>query len=310
MSKKNIVTAMVAVAAVMLVIVALLKTNASRRNDGTLTSVTTSASELETTMVLMSEVDEDGNIDYYTVTSYVKPGVSSNFRYPTTVPRSTKPGETTLPFIEVSYTRYVFDEQGNNVLDENGNPVIEVVIETQIVTEPPTTTAYVPVTGTVNVTDAAGVPLTNADGTPVTSVVVLNPTTKATTEAQVSTTEKRTLLPEITFSSSRMDDIEDSIVSSVNSARSDAGLKELKVATSLKGAAYVRSMQKAYPDFQGSGGSSGDAYNLLNIEGTDVAAAVMNGSIGKNAAMNADYTKIGVAVVKIDGKYYTTIIFN
>ncbi len=312
MSKRNIVTAMVAVTAVMLVIVVLLKTNVLGGGDATSTATTVPETVIETSVVYMSELNEDGDIEYYTMlTSYVRPKVSSIFVYPSTVPRSTKRGETTRPFVEYSYTRYALDEFGNNVLDANGNPVIEVIIETKYVTEPPKTTAYVQKTNVVKMTDASGVPLTNPDGTPVTSVVVINPTTtKVPSTPEVTTSEKRTLIPEITFPSTRDGSTEDNIISSINEARTAAGLGSLKVSTGLKATAYVNSMQKAYPDFEGAGGTSGDVYSLLNVDGTNVATAVMGGNIGKTVAMNADYTKIGVAVVKTNGKLYTTIIFQ
>lgn len=302
MSKRSIITYIVAgTAVILLVLVILLKTNVIGA-DRSITDSTT-VPETETSVVVVSQVNEDGDMEYLTfVTSYIKPSVSSNYRYPTTVPRSTSATSTGPQFTEVTKVEYLYDEHGNNLLDENGKPMTTVVTMTELVTAPPTTTQYVEQTSIIYETNVLGKPKKDGDGNPVTSISVLNPTGEVTTKKK---------LPDITLSYSRDEGSESGIISTINDARTAAGLPPLANDVTLKATARTIALNKAIPAMGGSTSTNeGQLYTLYNIGGTDVPAAVMAGSIGKGPALSADYTKIGVGVVKYEDALYTAIIFS
>ena len=134
-SKKfqNTLTVVVAVAALLLAgVVVLVKTGVlSRSREEPEETVT------ETRIVEVSEVNENGEIIYYTIAeTYVKPGISSNHRYPYTTKKTTTSSGTTneeegTSFVEVTEYQPVLDENGYPMFDENGELVTSVVTYTK-----------------------------------------------------------------------------------------------------------------------------------------------------------------------------------
>lgn len=313
MSNRTLSTILIAITALILLVVAVfVKTGVFKvgGNDGETESDTESTEEeTETSIVLMSEINEDGDIDYYTmITSYRRPSVNQNFTYQYTLPKSTAPDDDSL-YTELTSMKYVYDEQGNNVLDENGEPVTQIVSYTELITttEPETTTEYVEETEIVYKTNVLG------KKTGETKVNVLNPTGE--TEP---VTEKRTILPKVTIQRptkpvttlpySANGNTESAIVSSINATREANGLPALTVNGNDRTVARGISTQKAFPDSPAFT-SDGITYSIVNINGTDVAAVVQSGSIGA-AAAGENYTSIGVGVIEYNGKVYTTIILR
>jgi len=198
----NIITIAVGALAVVLVtIVILVKTGviSTTRSDATTTDGTVLVSEV----VELTSVNDDGEIEYYTMINYyVKPSISSNHSYPY-VPTTTKATTTeeTKYYVEMTKSEAVTDENGEPVTDENGEPVVNIItytVETdengneikngttapETTTE--TTTEYVQKTTYVAKTDPVFKrPIKDIHGNVVTELVTLDrpPTTTTTTTA-------------------------------------------------------------------------------------------------------------------------------
>ena len=192
-SKKfqNILTVVVAVAALLLAgVVVLVKTGVLKRTAEEPEELIT-----ETRYVEVSEINEDGEIIYYTIAeTYVKPGISSNHRYPYTTKKTTA-SETTEEeegtyYVEVTEYQPVLDENGYPVFDENGELVTNVVtytvpadkdgniIEEGTTSEPEGSqeeTSGEPTTTTADYYEVNGRTVTDIHGDPVTKVTVTSP---------------------------------------------------------------------------------------------------------------------------------------
>ena len=125
--KENIITiAIVAFAVLLSGLVVLVKTGVIGPN----TQTTTEPEVVyvsESTIVVKSEVDDDGNVKYYTALEwYNKPLHSSLHWYPTTTTTTEPTTEEKEHFIEETSVVEMTDEEGNPVLDENGEPVTEI----------------------------------------------------------------------------------------------------------------------------------------------------------------------------------------
>ena len=126
----NIVTAAAVALAVLLVaVVVLVKTGViSSKKEETTTDATVLVSEA----VEMSKINEDGEVEYYTMINYyVKPSISSNHSYPY-VPSTTKPTTTepTKYYVEMTKSEVVTDENGEAVTGEDGEPVVNIITYT------------------------------------------------------------------------------------------------------------------------------------------------------------------------------------
>lgn len=128
---ENIITTCVVIFALVLsALVILVKTGVIGPEEDDTTTETTAPYVVETTLVVKSEVDENGDVSYYSIMEYyTKPGVSSNHRYPTTtkVTSATEESEDDMTYyIEKSEVVSVTDKDGNQVTDENGEAVTKV----------------------------------------------------------------------------------------------------------------------------------------------------------------------------------------
>ncbi|MBE6770623.1 MAG: CAP domain-containing protein [Ruminococcaceae bacterium] len=308
MSKKNIVTGIIAALALVLVaVVALVET-------GIISSdfLTEPETVIESEIVVVSETDEFGSVEYITMlTKYAKPKVSSNHRYPTkkTTTAATLPTTTTIRYVEQSSYHHVTDVNGIPQFNDDGSPVTEVIIYTvpeDSITQP---TTAAPKTSAVAVTDASGNQQTDASGNPITEVITYTETTtKAPDIWSENTQEGTTGIFNIETSVKRDDKLAQTVVDQINIDRKAAGLEPLSHATGLKASARTNSMALALPDIYGSGQVSG-AYTLVTPYGGNpiyqtVAAA------NKSKVMSADTKEIGIGIVVYEGKYYTTVLFG
>ena len=325
MSKKNILTGVIVALALVLVgVVVLVKTGVISHGGAGSRNKEEDDTVMESTVVLMSDVNEDGDTFYYTMVEYyARPRISSNHTYPTTKPKTTAaPASETesVDYVELTSVVQLSDENGNPLFDENGQPVTQVVSYTvradETTTE--TTTAYVQRTSVIAKTDIFHRDLTDANGNPVTEVFYIDPpssaaattkegeTTAETTEAV--TTTARSGLPTIP-KADRQDALADSVAEQINAARVAAGLAPLEKNSDLTASARTGSLASALPEVYGSRGVKGDAYRFQTAYGgTGLANQVISGA--NASAMSADKTKVGVAVVKYKDVYYTTVIFG
>ena len=218
---QNIITIVLgAMAVILATIVILVKTGVFKpaEKDNT----TTDGTIIETEVVVVSEIDEDGNVKYVTMLEYyVRPSISSNHRYPSTTKKHTTEPSTEKYYVEMSETELVTDENGEPVTDENGETKINVVtytVETDekgnkiengttapSTTEPTTetTTEYVQKTTYVVKTDPVFKrPIRDIRGNEITELVTLDmPPTTTTTKPSTtkpSTTKASTTKPSTT----------------------------------------------------------------------------------------------------------------
>lgn len=325
MSKKNILTGViVALALVLIGVVILVKTGVISRSGGSRNGEEDDT-VIESTVVLMSDVNEDGDTFYYTMVEYyARPRISSNHTYPTTKPKTTvapASEEESVEFVELTSVVQLSDENGNPLFDENGEPLTQVVSYTvradETTTE--TTTAYVQRTSVVPKTDIFHRDLTDANGNPVTELIFIDPPSSAApttkegetgTEATTEeiTTTNRNLLPTIP-KADRQDALADSVADQINNARAAAGLAPLEKDSDLTSSARTGSLASALPEVYGSRGVNGDVHRFrTTYGGTGLANQVVSGA--NASVMSADKTKVGVAVVKYKDIYYTTVIFG
>lgn len=305
MSKtKNIITAIIAVLALVLVVfVVLVETGIFKPGF----MKTEPETVIESEVIVVSETNESGEVEYLTmVTKYAKPKVSSNHRYPTKKRTTTTVPTTTIKYVEQSSIVHITDPNGIPQFNDDGTPVTEVVTYTiaeNSITQPPTAP---PVTSAVVVTDPSGVVQTDASGNAVTELVTYYETTTEAPNIWTSV-ESTTSVFNIQTEVKRDDTLAQNIVNQINLDRQAAGLEPLTHTTNLKATARTSSMALALPNVYGEGKASG--FNLITKFGGNpvyqqVAAA------NKDKIMSPDTTEIGVGVVKYNDQYYTTVIFN
>lgn len=313
MSGKNILTGVVcALALILVVIVILVKTGVFGETSKTTTEVETI---IETSIVVESETNEEGSVEYLTFLHYYpKPLYSSNHTYPTTKKKTTVPQSTTttVPMLEMTEFVPITDENGIPQFDANGVPLTELLTYTvpadsTTTTEP--TTEFVPRTDGVVVTDRWGREEKDENGNPLTEIVTLDapPTTlpdlwsenlQSGTASNGSNSEKVNL--------KRDDALAQAVVDQINRDRQAEGLAPLEHTASLKASARTNSMALALPEVYGK--PSG-AYSLVTTYGGNPIYQTVKAA-NKDKAMGADTTKIGVGVVVYEGQYYTTVIFE
>lgn len=295
MSKQNIITYAVAgVALLMALIVILAKVGVFEKKEKV------PSTGLESTIVVASETMENGEVVYYTMLDYYeRPHVSSYYVYPTKEKPSTTAATTTNPFREETKYVQVTNEDGIPLLDEYGEPVTRVekytVPANQTTTEEQTT-VYVPETVIVEVTDKLHRVKKDENGNPITEIHIVD--RNVTTEAE---TKKVDI--------SKEEGAASSIIGNINASRAEQGLSALSASSDLKALASTKSMSMVYPELYGtislpsatytfkSGNSGSELYNNV------IASA-------GNAALSQDYSEIGVAVIRYQDTYYTTVIFK
>ncbi len=303
MSKKNIITGVVAGLALILVVVVVLVETGVIKHE----FATEPETVIESTIIVIEETNDLGEIEYITMVSkYSKPKVSSNYRYPTKKTTTTKPTTTAVQYVDI--TKYVQETDVNGIplFNDDGTPVTRV--ESYTVDKNSTTlpTTLPPKTSAVAVTGEDGSQVTDPSGNAVTEVLTYTETTTNiwTTKGEDSTTRAFNIQTDV----SRDDALAQTIVDQINIDREAAGLAPLKHATGLKATARTNSMALALPDIYGNN-QNGSAYTLVTKYGGNpvyqtVAAA------NKSRIMSADTTEIGVGVVKYNGQYYTSVIFG
>ena len=309
-STQNLLTGIVVGLAVILVVVVILvKTGVI----GGPQQPTEAETEEVSSVVVVSETQEDGSVVYYTmVTKYFKPKVSSNHTYPSTKPKTTT---TTVPLIEFSTMVQVTDADGNAVYDENGVPVTELVtysVPADSTTTQAPTTEFIPQTSYVQVTDKLHRPVKDENGNPVTEVVTLDaaPTTKPPIWTEAPTEETTTSKINIDLSGgiNRDDVLAQNIVTQLNEDRAQLGLAPLSFDTNLNISARSNSLGMAKPDTYGQPDAAG-ANTFTTAYGGNQLYQEIKSSLNSKA-MSINTTKIGVGVVKYQDMYYTTVIFE
>ena len=187
---ENIITIVIVAFAVILSgLVILVKTGVIGPN-----SETTTEPEVvyvsESTIVVKSEVDDDGNVKYYTALEwYNRPLHSSLHWYPTTTTTTKPTTEEETEIVEETSVVEMTDEEGNPLYDENGEPMTEIKTVTKKVpkdsvteeeeeetTETTTETTSERTTKVVYITHAISKkPVKNIKGEPIVSGVLTEP---------------------------------------------------------------------------------------------------------------------------------------
>ena len=312
MSGKNILTGVVcALALILVVVVILVKTGVI---DSTVNKTTEVETIIETSVVVESETNEEGSIEYVTVLHYYpKPKYSSNHTYPTTKKKTTVPETTatTVPMLEMTEFVQVTDPNGIPQFDANGVPITEMLTYTipadsTTIIEP--ATEFVPRTEGIVVTDSSGNAQTDVSGNPMTEVVTLDapPTTLPDlwSENLQSGTVNNDGGNKISFK--RDDALAQAIVDQINRDREAEGLAPLEHTAALKASARTNSMALALPDIYGK---PSDAYSLVTTYGGNPVYQTVKAA-NREKVMSADTTKIGVGIIVHEGKYYTSVIFE
>ncbi len=312
MSGKNILTGVVcALALILVVIVILVKTGVFDEPEKTTTTVVETI--METKIVVESETNEEGSIEYVTALHYYpKPKYSSNHTYPTTKKKTTAPETTTVPMLEMTEFVPITDENGIPQFDANGVPLTELLTYTvpadsTTTTEP--TTEFVPRTESVVVTNRWGKEEKDENGNPLTEIVTLDapPTTLPdlwSENLQSGTTNGDGKGDKVNLK--RDDALAQAVVDQINRDREAEGLAPLEHTPGLKASARTNSMALALPDIYGD---PSDAYSLVTTYGGNPIYQTVKAA-NKEKAMSADTTKIGIGVVVYEGQYYTTVIFE
>lgn len=294
----------VALAVILVVVVILVKSNVFESNKTTTTEMET---VIETEIVVVSETNDMGDIEYLTmVSTYHRPKYSALYTYPTTTKPTTTEEETTTEIQYVEQTSYVHvtDENGNRQFMEDGTPITETVVYT-VDANSLTTTQYVPKTSIVQVTNEAGEP--DGDKTEIVTIDVTTTTKKNIWETTVSTEKEGGLNIEM-GTPERDDALADKIVAQINEDRAEQGLAPLEHTTKLKASARTNSMALALPDVYGEGKVNADYTAQTAYGGESLYMMVADSTRAK--AQSADVTQIGVGVVVYEGKYYTTVIYG
>ncbi len=300
MAKKDIITGVVALVAIALVVIVVLISTGVIGGDKEDETV------VETSVVHASRIDENGNIEYYTmVTEYTRPKASSGYTYPvkpaqpTTEP-VTEPSTTLPNYVEYTSAVTVLDENGNPVLDENGVPLTSFVSYTEIATQPPP-----PPTQAVQVTDQNGNPVLDENGVPVTEMVTVGETT--TRENGIWTTsETESKRFDITPPDVGRDDaLASNLIAQINFDREGAGLPPLTENRELTISARSSSTSRAV----GIDDGNSRGYILDTSYGGQQIYIDMYDMMS-SAILSADSTQVGVGVAKMNGQYFTTIIIQ
>lgn len=315
MSVKNILTGVVfALALILVVVVVLVKTGVFDSFEKPTTAVETI---IETSIVVETETNEEGSVEYVTFLQYYpKPKYSSNHTYPTTKKKTTVPVSTTttVPMLDMTEFVPVTDENGIPQFDENGVPFTEMLTYT-IPADQTTTTApvteFVPRTEGVVVTNRWGKQETDEDGNPLTEMVTLDapPTTLAdlwSENVQNGTTSEDNKDDKPRFD--RDDNLANTIVEQINRDRAAAGLEPLEHNSNLKSKARTNSMALARPDIYPDATGSGMYYLITTYGGNPVYQTVSAANRAK--IMDPETTQIGVGIILYEGQYYTTVAFN
>ncbi|MBR0112798.1 MAG: hypothetical protein IJM02_03535 [Clostridia bacterium] len=130
----NIVTiAAGALAVILVTVVILVKTGVLKPSRSA--ESTTDGTVIVSEVVEYSEVNDEGEIEYYTMINYyMKPSISSNHSYPYVPPKTTTVPETTTEkeyYIEYTDVEEETDENGEKVTDEQGRAVTKQVVHTK-----------------------------------------------------------------------------------------------------------------------------------------------------------------------------------
>ncbi len=300
-NKKNVITIAVAVVALMLTLVVVLIATGVINFDNLFSGEP--ATVVESEVVVVSQTNEQGEVEYVTiVTKYYKPDVQLH-KYPTK-PTTKGTTATTVRYLEQSSYLYMTDPDGSISIDENGNPVTEIVTytvrEDSITTAPPRTSA-------VAVTGADGVQQTDANGNPVTEVVTYYEPTTTAPDRWSTTQEGTTRFNPFPSDIKKDEALANNIIAEINDERVKAGLEPLEA--SLNGAARTNSQNMAQPEIFGGKLYAPDSYMLESSYGGNSLYLKVSSS-NQAKIMSADTTKIGVGIVVRDGIYYTTVIFG
>lgn len=300
-NKKNVITIAVAVVALMLTLVVVLIATGVINFDNLFSGEP--ATVVESEVVVVSQTNEQGEVEYVTiVTKYYKPDVQLH-KYPTK-PTTKGTTATTVRYLEQSSYLYMTDPDGSISIDENGNPVTEIVTytvrEDSITTAPPKTSA-------VAVTGTDGVQQTDANGNPVTEVVTYYEPTTTAPDRWSTTQEGTTRFNPFPSDIKKDEALANNIIAEINDERVKAGLEPLEA--SLNGAARTNSQNMAQPEIFGGKLYAPDSYMLESSYGGNSLYLKVSSS-NQSKIMSADTTKIGVGIVVRDGIYYTTVIFG
>lgn len=304
MSKKNIITYVVAgLAAVLLVVVVLVETGVINSD------FTRQETVIESEVIVVSETNEQGEVEYLTmVTKYAKPKVSSKHTYATRATTKRKTTTTKVQYVEQSSFVHLTDENGIPLFNNDGSPVTEVVTYTVREDSITTATKAPPKTSAVAVTNENGEQQTDESGNALTEVVTYTEAESTTTDLWSSNTDSTTSILNIETSITRDDTLAQTIVNQINADREAAGLEPLNHATGLKASARTNCYVLAKPDIYGDNQISG-AYTLITpYGGSPVYQTIV--AANKDKVMSADTTQIGIGVIKYNDQYYTTVLFG
>lgn len=304
--KQNIVTGFVAGFAVLMLLVVILAKNGVFKPKEKPTELET---VIETEIVVASEINNEGEVVYYTMLNeYVKPKMTSNHRYPTTTGPSTTEEEKL--YDEYTEIEKVYDENGNLVVDEDGVPWTKIVVHTVPITTKKENST--PKTSVVEVTDNLHKVLTDEFGNPLTEVVTVKADASSSNiwekfPGSEEVTKKSIL--DITPSVSRDDNLASTIITQINQDREEEGLSPLSTETVVTAAARTNSLAMAVPSLYSLDSLYSNKFTFETEYGGkqlyDKIASEISGS-----AKSGDFSKIGVGVIKSADKYYTTIIFH
>ncbi len=314
MSTKNILTGVVAALALVLVLVVILvKTGVFNGEERT----TEQEMIVETSMMVVTGTDADGNDFQYTVpVSYTRPKYSTFHTYPKkpTTTKETTEASTTQGFVVESSAVQMTDPSGVPVTGEDGQPLTELVTYTVPVTEPttaPPTTKYVQSTSSVIVTDRWGHTSLDENGNPVTEIVGIGPPVPTEgdiwSESAEPGTTSRFEIPNA--APERNQTLAQAIVDQVNVNRYNGGLVPLEVSGELKTDAEMNCMSLALPNVYGESTVSG-AYTFKTEYGGNSLYNNAVAPVIADKAMSEGVSKIGVGVVEYNDMYYTTVIFG
>ncbi|MCR5150600.1 MAG: hypothetical protein K6B52_05195 [Clostridiales bacterium] len=290
-NSQNIITGVVAgLAVVLLAVVFLAKTGFFTTEPRT----TQAETVVETEIVVASEINNEGEVVYYTMLNeYVKPKMTSHHRYPTTTQLTTEP--ETGDFVEITEYEQLTDVDGSLYVDVDGIPVTRVVVHTiPVTTEKETHSAPV--------TDENGSSVTKEDQSAAESE-----TTDVWTPLEESTTKKTGF--DLTPSVTRDDQLAKVIISQINTTRVSKGLGSLSQDTSVTLAARTNSLAMAVPSLYTPDSSYPNKYTFS----TEYGGRDLFNDIAANCATAFEddtLTQVGVGVIKSADKYYTTIIFK
>ena len=312
MSTKNILTGVVVALALLLVLVVIfVKTGVFDGAEKTTATEPEMVEESKIVVVTGTDANGDG-FEYTMVSKYTRPGISSNFVYPTrkkTTVATTEPESTTAPlFVEETSAVEVTNENGEPVTDENGVPVTEIVIYTVPVTEPTTaepTTAYIPRTSSVVVTNKLGIVQKDENGEPKTELVTIDP--PAPTQGDIwseSAVPGTTKKQGIDAGVSVVSNLEQAILEQLNQDRLAVGALPLN--NTNRARARTEASGKALPGIYGEPAES--AYIIVtDYSGQGVYSELSAGVSEK--LLSPETESIGIGVIEYQDKYYTCVIF-